>query len=142
MADLFKATCQVEVCEAEDKAPIKPGTIYFAPPDYHLLVEADRCMSLSSEEPVHYSRPSIDVLFASAADVYGQKLVGVVLTGANCDGAQGLKAICEAGGTALVQRPEQAHASAMPQAALEACPTARVLGLPEIAQFMQEAAIS
>ncbi len=75
--------------EAEDKEPLAPGTVYFAPPDYHLLVEPDRQLSLSSEEPVLYSRPSIDVLFESAADAYGAALAGVVLTGANADGAAG-----------------------------------------------------
>ena len=97
-AELFRARCKIRVREAEDKEPIEPGVAYFAPPDYHLLVEADRRLSLSVEEPVLYSRPSIDVLFESAADAYSGGLIGVVLTGANSDGADGLKAVVEARG--------------------------------------------
>jgi len=126
----------VDVREAEDKEPLEAGTVYFAPPDYHLLVELDRRLSLSSEEPVLYSRPSIDVLFESAADAYGSGLVGVVLTGANSDGARGLRAVRDAGGVALVQRPDQAQVAAMPQAALDACPGAVPLSLDEIASFL------
>lgn len=133
LTELFAARCQIQVKEAEDKEPIRSGTVYFAPPNYHLLVEPDFRLSLSSDEPVLYSRPSIDVLFESAADAYGNGLVGVILTGANNDGANGLRAVCEAGGTALVQKPETAEASAMPQAALNACPRARVMPLEEIA---------
>jgi two-component system chemotaxis response regulator CheB len=133
MAELFRARCRVEVKEAEDKEPARPGTVYFAPPDYHVLVEPDGRLSLSSEEPVIYSRPSVDVLFESAADAYGESLVAVVLTGASADGARGLKAVCEAGGTALVQDPATAHSAAMPQAALAACPGAAALPLGEIA---------
>ena len=122
LAELFQAKCRITVREAEDKEPISGGTVYFAPPDYHLLVETDRSLSLSSDEPVLYSRPSIDVLFESAADAYGPALIAIVLTGANQDGAKGLKAVVEAGGTAIVQSPEDAFASAMPEAALAACP--------------------
>lgn len=140
MAKLLQMKCRVVVREVEDKEPLAGGTVYFAPPDYHVLVEHDDRLSLSSEEPVYFSRPSIDVLFESAADAYGPGLVGVILTGANCDGAHGLRAICDAGGLAVVQRPEQAYAAAMPQAAIEACPEARVLSLPEIAAFLNEVA--
>ena len=105
MVELFQARCRIAIREAEDKEPIQSGTVYFAPPDYHLLVERDRRFSLSSEAPVQYSRPSIDVLFESAADVYGPALVGVVLSGANCDGADGLKTIHDSGGIVLVQSP-------------------------------------
>jgi len=140
MAKLLQMKCRVDVREVEDKEPLEAGTVYIAPPDYHVLVEHDERLSLSSEEPVFYSRPSIDVLFESAADVYGPGLVGIVLTGANSDGAQGLRAICAAGGTALVQHPEQAYATAMPQAALEACPEAKALSLPAIAAYLKEVA--
>ena len=132
LATLLAARCEIEVKEAEDKEPIRPGVAYLAPPNYHLLVEPELCLSLSSEEPVLYSRPSIDVLFESAADAYGDSLTGVVLTGANSDGARGLKAVVAAGGIALVQEPGSAEASAMPQAALEACPDARVMSLTQI----------
>jgi two-component system chemotaxis response regulator CheB len=139
LADLLRAKCRVDVREAEDKEPIRAGTVYIAPPDYHLLVEADRRLSLSSEEPVFYSRPSIDVLFETAVDAYGAGLVGVVLTGANSDGARGLRAIADAGGLTLVQRPDLAYAPAMPQAALAACPGARAATLDEIAASLLEA---
>lgn len=140
MAELFRAKCKVAVREAEDKEPAAPGTVYFAPPDYHLLVEPDRRLSLSSEEPVQYCRPAADVLFESAADAYGPGLVAVVLTGANNDGAGGLNAVHAAGGTVVVQRPDTAYASAMPRAGLAACPDARVLDLAEIATFLREVA--
>lgn len=137
LPELFGAKCRVPVKEAEDKEPIAGGTIYFAPPDYHLLVEMDRSLALSSDEQVLYSRPSIDVLFESAADAYGPGLVGVVLTGANHDGAKGLRAVVEAGGRALVQRPQGAVASAMPEAAIMSVPTADVLSLDQIAAWLQ-----
>jgi len=140
MAKLLQMKCRVDVREVEDKEPLEAGTVYIAPPDYHVLVEHDERLSLSSEEPVFYSRPSIDVLFESAADVYGPGLLAIVLTGANSDGAHGLRAICAAGGTALVQHPEQAYATAMPQAALDACPEAKALSLPAIAAYLKEVA--
>jgi two-component system chemotaxis response regulator CheB len=136
MVELLRTKCQVRVCEAEDKEPILPGTVYLAPPDYHLLVERDRRISLSSEEAVNYSRPSIDVLFESAAQVYRDRLVGVILTGANSDGAAGLQTVESGGGLALVQRPESAYSAAMPRAALEACRSPRALTLPELASFL------
>jgi two-component system chemotaxis response regulator CheB len=137
LAELFQRKCHIDVREAEDKEPLSGGTIYFAPPDYHLLVEMDKSLSLSNEEPVLYSRPSIDVLFESAADAYGPGLVAIVLTGANQDGANGLRAVCESGGTAIVQSPDGAFASAMPEAAIRACPGARVLPVSEIALYLQ-----
>ncbi|QEH35454.1 Chemotaxis response regulator protein-glutamate methylesterase [Aquisphaera giovannonii] len=139
---ILKSRCLVDVREAEDKEPTEPGTVYLAPPDYHLLVERDGTLSLSSEEPVLYSRPSIDVLFESAADAYGPGLIGVVLTGANSDGARGLRAIADAGGMGLVQRPDLAYAPAMPQAALDACPGALALTLEEIAAHLMEARLA
>jgi len=138
LAELFQSKCGIEVREAEDKEPIKGGTIYFAPPDYHLLVEIDKTLSLSNDEPVFYSRPSLDVLFESAADTYGPGLIAIVLTGANQDGANGLKAVAEAGGIAIVQSPEGAYASAMPEAAIAECPVAHVLSLKEIAVYLQD----
>ena len=137
LAELFRAKCRVRVQEAEDKEPIRAGTVYFAPPDYHLLIETGRSLSLSTDEPVLYSRPSLDVLFESAADAYGPGLVAIVLTGANEDGARGLKAVSEAGGKAIVQVPGAAYASAMPQAAIALCPQAEVLPLEKIAAYLQ-----
>jgi two-component system, chemotaxis family, protein-glutamate methylesterase/glutaminase len=138
LAELFRAKCRIPVREAEDKEPVVGGTVYFAPPDYHLLVEVDKSLSLSGDEPVLFSRPSIDVLFESAADAYGAALIAIVLTGANQDGAKGMRAVFEAGGTALVQNPSGAFASAMPEAAIEMCPSARVLSLQAIAAYLQE----
>jgi len=136
LAPLFQPKCRMAVREAEDKEPALPGVIYFAPPDYHLLVETDGNLSLSTDEPVLHSRPAIDVLFESAADAFCDALIGIVLTGASADGAQGLKAICAAGGIALVETPETAFAEAMPQAAIDACPAARVLTLDAITEFL------
>ena len=132
----FQARCRVQVREAQDKEPVSGGNIYFAPPDYHMLVEADRTLSLSVDEPVLHSRPSIDVLFESAADAFGSGLVGIVLTGANQDGAAGLKAIADADGLCVVEDPADAYASAMPQAALEACAAAKPMSLDAIASYL------
>ncbi|WP_160011191.1 chemotaxis protein CheB [Rhizobium sp. 18055] len=137
MAELFRAKCQLDVQEAMDKQPMSGGTIYFAPPDYHLLIEVDKTLSLSADERVLFSRPSIDVLFESGADAFGPALIAVVLTGANSDGATGLAAAVKAGGLALVQDPADAFATAMPEAALRLCPGARVLSLEAIAQYLK-----
>jgi two-component system chemotaxis response regulator CheB len=136
LAELFRAKCRVTVKEAEDKEPIVAGTVYFAPAGYHVLVEKSLSLSLSSEEPVRFSRPSIDVLFESAADAYGSALLAIVLTGANEDGAQGVRAVCEAGGAVIVQAPESAEARVMPDGALAACPNAQRMTLAAIAEFL------
>lgn len=127
--------CRREVSEPEDKEPIMAGRVYLAPRDYHLLVERGS-FALSTEAPVYFARPSIDVLFESAADAYGAGVVGVVLTGANGDGARGLARIKAAGGVAVVQEPATARAPEMPRAAIEAADVDRVLPLPEIAPFL------
>ena len=137
LAPLFEAKCRLEVKEAEDKETARPGVVYFAPSDYHLLIEGNGDLALSSDEAVNYSRPSIDVLFESAADAYGAGLIGVILTGANDDGAKGLKAVADAGGVALVEEPADAYAQAMPQAARRACDTALVLPLERIAEHLK-----
>jgi two-component system chemotaxis response regulator CheB len=136
LAHLFQSKCAIRVVEADDKEAIAPGTAYFAPPDYHLLVEQDHTLSLSSEEPVYFSRPAIDVLFESAADAYGEALIGIVLTGANEDGASGLKTIVDAGGTAIVQHPQGAYATAMPEAAIARCPQANIMTIEDISAFL------
>ncbi len=138
LVPLLQTRCALAVVEADDKETARPGTIYFAPSDYHLLIERDGGLALSSEEPVNYSRPSIDVLFESAADAYGSGLIGVILTGANHDGAVGLRAVFRMGGEALVERPSEAYASAMPQAALAACGGAAVMSLEDIANHLGE----
>lgn len=136
LVPLLQAKCEIAVKEAEDKEVLAPGAVYFAPSDYHLLVETKESLALSIDEAVNYSRPSIDVLFQSAADTYGPGLVGVVLTGANHDGAAGLRAIVDAGGLAVVEDPASAYAADMPLAALEACPSARIMNLDAIAAYL------
>ncbi|WP_163994603.1 chemotaxis protein CheB [Pyxidicoccus caerfyrddinensis] len=136
LADIFAPRCALPVFEAQDKEPVRPGTLYFAPPDYHLLVDRGPSLALSADEPVHFSRPSIDVLFESAADFYGERLAGVVLTGANSDGAQGLVAVREAGGVTLVQAPATAQVPTMPLAALARGPADFVLSLEQLARVL------
>ena len=136
LVSLFAAKCRIAVREAEDKEPILPGTAYFAPSDYHLLVEAGHSLALSTDEPVNHSRPAIDVLLESAADAYGPALAGIVLTGANHDGAAGLKAVADAGGLAIVQDPADAQVPTMPEAALAACPSARVMTLDDLIPYL------
>lgn len=139
LPEIFAPKCRWPVAEVEDKTPIEPGTIYFAPPDYHLLVENENRLGLSDDEAVHYCRPSIDVLFESAAEVYREGLVGIILTGANHDGAMGLSRVVASGGGAIVQQPQSAFAAAMPQSAIDACPEAQVLSLNAIAEYLQKA---
>lgn len=138
LAELFAAKCGLKVVEAEDKLPLEAGTVYFAPPDYHLLVETGGSLALSSDEAVLFSRPSIDVLFETAADAYGPGLIGIILTGANEDGAWGLKAVYDAGGVAIVQDPKTAFQDAMPRAAIDALPSAHILSLVSIATYLQK----
>jgi two-component system chemotaxis response regulator CheB len=122
---------------AEDKEPITPGTIYFAPPDYHLLVEAGRTFALSQDERLHFSRPAVDVLFESAAEAYGDRLMGVILSGANADGANGLRAVADAGGLAVVQALESAEMIAMPAAAIEAVPDSIEADVAKLADLLR-----
>ena len=119
--------------EASDKESVDSATVHVAPPGYHLLVEPGRTFALSIDEPVHFSRPSLDVLFESAAHTYRDALLGIVLTGANADGAEGLAVIRELGGAAWVQAPETAYASAMPEAAIAVAGADRILPLNEMA---------
>ena len=135
LPDVFGAKCALPVREAEDKEPVQPGTVYFAPPDYHLLVDRGPAFALSSDEPVHFSRPSIDVLFDSAADIYGERLLGLILTGANQDGAEGLAAIGRAGGRTVVQEPGGAAVPFLPEAALQAGPVDFVLSLAQLQEL-------
>lgn len=118
LVQVFGHRLRVPVAEAEPHAPVRDGCVYFAPPGYHLLVEADRSFSLSCDPPVLFSRPSIDVLFESCAEAWGERLVGMLLTGANEDGARGLATIKAAGGLTAVQDPDEAAYPAMPEAAM------------------------
>jgi two-component system, chemotaxis family, protein-glutamate methylesterase/glutaminase len=137
LVEIFRRRCAVPVREAEDKEPVEPGTVYFAPPDYHMLVEKSRQIALSTDEPLNYSRPSIDVLFESAADAYGERLLGIILTGANDDGAEGLNAVHRAGGLTVVQQPESAAVPLMVVSALKRGPVDFVLPLNEIAALLR-----
>ncbi len=118
LVELFQRRLALPVREVVDKEYLRGGTLYFAPPGYHLSIESDRSFSLSREEPRHFARPSIDILFESAADVFGPHLAGILLTGASADGALGLQQIQRSGGLALVQEPADAQVPVMPQAAL------------------------
>jgi two-component system, chemotaxis family, protein-glutamate methylesterase/glutaminase len=135
LPEVFADRCALPVKEAEDKEPVSPGTVYFAPPDYHLLVDRGPAIALSSDEPVHFSRPSIDVLFESAADVYGQRLLGLILSGANEDGADGLLTVRRAGGRTGVLDPSCAAVSALPAAALARGPVDCVLTLAQLREL-------
>ncbi len=135
LAELFAPYCEGTVREPFDKEPVTPG-VWFAAPDYHLLVERERTFSLTLDPPVWFSRPSIDVLFESAAVAYGPKLLAMVLTGANADGAAGAKAIRDAGGTVAVEAPESAEVPTMPRAAIAAAAPQFVGSLDEVATFV------
>lgn len=134
----YAGKCQLAIKEAEEKETIQPGVVYFAPPNYHLLIEDNLTFSLSIDPKVNYSRPSIDVLFESAIDACGSALIGVILTGANDDGARGLRQIKEHGGLVIVQDPRTAESSYMPGAALAATQAELVLSVPEIGKQLAE----
>jgi len=136
LVEIFQPKCALAVREAEDKQPVEPNTVYVAPPDYHLLVDVGPCISLSADDPVHYSRPSIDVLFESAADLYRGRLLGILLSGANEDGAAGAAAIQRAGGITVVQHPESAQSSLMPESALKRFAPTHVLALDAITRLL------
>lgn len=133
----FQEHCALNVKEAMDKEKIIPGNIYFAPSDYHLLVAEDRTLALSVDEKVNFSRPSIDLLFQTASEAYCDELIGVVLTGANSDGAQGLKTIASNGGLSIVQSPGTATVAVMPLAAIMATEVNHVLSLDAITSFLK-----
>lgn len=126
----------MRVKEADEKETVAPGTVYIAPANYHLLVEDDRTFSLTLENRVNFSRPSIDILFETAADVFCPRLIGVVLTGANNDGSMGLACIKKKGGLAVVQDPATAEADAMPRAAIKAVDVDFILPLETIGPFL------
>jgi two-component system chemotaxis response regulator CheB len=137
LAEIFARKCALPVREAEDKDEVAPGTVYFAPNNYHLLVDKGPQLSLSVDDPVHHSRPSIDVLFESAVEIYGERLLGIILSGANDDGASGLAAIHDAGGLTIVQSPQTARAPNMALSALKLRPADWVLPLDEIAKLLR-----
>jgi two-component system chemotaxis response regulator CheB len=137
LADIFGRKCALPVREAEDKESVTAGTVYFAPNNYHLLVDPGPQIALSADDPVHHSRPSVDVLFESAAELYQERLLGIILSGANEDGAAGLAAIHDAGGFTVVQNPDTTVASAMALSALKLRAADWVLPLEEIANLLR-----
>ncbi len=137
LCEYLKKRSRLPLIEPDDKEKVEPGRVYLAPRDYHLLIE-ESIFALSTESPVAFARPSVDVLFESAADIYRDRIVGVILTGANRDGAKGLAKIKALGGLAVVQEPESAESRAMPDAAIAATPVDRILPLAEIAPFLNK----
>lgn len=136
MTKILNEECLLTVKQADEKESVKSGTVYFAPPNYHLLVEADKTLSLTVNERVCFARPSIDVLFETAADTYGESLIGIILTGGNYDGSRGLKRVKESGGLAIVQDPKSAEAESMPREAIAATKVDYILPLNEIGPFL------
>lgn len=138
LATYLNNLSKIDVKEASEKEIIQKSTAYIAPPGYHLLIENNRTLSLSTDQRVNYARPSIDVLFETAAWVFREKTLAIVLTGANNDGAAGARIIEDFGGIVIVQSPETAHIRTMPEAALNACQKAKSLNLNEIAEYLNK----
>ncbi|HDS1102683.1 chemotaxis protein CheB [Stenotrophomonas maltophilia] len=138
IAEVLTPCCALPVREAEDKQPLQPGTVTFAPPDYHLLVEDAASVALSVDAPVLYSRPAIDPLFESAAAVFGPQVLALLLTGASSDGSEGVAAVRAAGGHAWLQCPEEAEASMMPASALQHAGADAVLPLELMCRRLKE----
>lgn len=136
MVDVFQQKLAIPVREAGDKEDIIPGNLYFAPAGYHLLIENDRSFSLSCDAPLHFARPAIDIIMETAADAYGAQLAGILMTGANDDGAAGMAAIGEAGGLTAVQDPGEAEVAVMPQEAIDLRTPDLVLPLEQIKRLL------
>jgi len=139
LPQLLQDATELTICEMDDKDPLLPGTVHLAPANYHALIDTGM-VTLTVEDPVRFSRPSIDLLFVSAGDTYREGTIGVVLTGANEDGSRGLQHIVKRGGVALVQDPKTAEIPIMPAAALKAVPSAEVLALPGISKRLLQLA--
>jgi two-component system chemotaxis response regulator CheB len=133
---LLNDKSNLPIKEADEKEKIENGKVYIAPPNYHLLIEKDRTFSLTVDKYVNYSRPSIDVLFESAAEVYAGKLIGVILTGSNNDGTNGIKRVKECGGLTIIQNPETAESAFMPKSAIAAIKPDYVLSLEGISELL------
>lgn len=136
ISEILQHKSNLRIKEAEEKEIIAPGTVYIAPADYHLLLEKDRTFSLDASEKVLFSRPSIDVTLESAAEKYGKRLVGILLTGANHDGAKGISEIARQGGFTIAQNPETAEIPTMPLAAIKTGKVNQVLTLEEMIDFL------
>lgn len=137
LCEYLRRRSSLPLIEPNDKEKVEPGRVYLAPRDYHLLIE-ESIFALSTESPVSFARPSIDVLFESAADIYHDRVIGVILTGANRDGARGMAKIKAFGGLTVVQDPQSAESRSMPEAAIMAAPVDRILPLAEIAPYLNE----
>lgn len=136
LAECLQNFCAIHLKEADEGERLTPATAYFAPPDYHLLVEHDDTLVLSVDPPVRYARPSVDVLFESAADAFARAVIGVILTGANDDGSAGLQRIKAAGGIAIVQDPADAEVRQMPLNAVQTGPVDYVVPLAQIPKLL------
>ena len=136
LEEVMQHKCSIGIKQADEKEEIQHGFVYFAPPNYHLLVESNGTFSLSYDVPVNYSRPSIDVLFETAADVYKERLLGIILTGANKDGAEGMKKLRALGGTTIAQQPATADYPEMPQAAISTGAIQHILTPEAIGRFL------
>lgn len=136
LEEVLQIKCKISIKQADEKEKIEGGFVYIAPPDYHLLIENDQTFSLSSDEPVHFSRPSIDVLFETAAMVFKDTLIGIILTGANDDGAAGIAAVKKYGGLTIAQHPDEAQFPFMPEASIETKSVQYIWSLTEIKNFL------
>jgi two-component system, chemotaxis family, protein-glutamate methylesterase/glutaminase len=136
LEEILQVKCRIPVKQADEKELVTKGIVYLAPPGYHLLIEQDRTFSLTVDRHVSYSRPSVDVLFETAAQVYRETLIGIILTGANHDGAAGIKAIAGFGGMTIAQQPDEAQYSSMPAAAIATKCINRICSLEEISSFL------
>lgn len=141
LEELLQQKCSITIKQADEKEPIEPGTVYVAPANYHLLVEADRTFSLSAESRIRHSRPSIDVLFESAALAYREGLIGIILTGANDDGASGVARIADCGGITIAQNPEEAQFPFMVQASIDTNRINHIWSLGTIQNFLKRLCI-
>ena len=142
MATYLNDISKVRVKEADEKEVITPGTVYIAPPNYHMLVEENFTIGLSTEDKFNYARPSVDILFETAVYTYQSELIGIVLTGANNDGAKGLRAIKDAGGLTIAQLPAEAEAYMMPQSAIDLTSPDHILTIDNIAKLLIEISIN
>lgn len=138
LKDIFSFKTSIPILNIEDKDELKPGHIHIAPANYHLLFEHDRTLSLDCSEKIHFSRPSIDVAFESAAEVYGKKLISILLSGANADGAHGIEKVLAHGGVAVIQHPATAEVPFMPNEAIRLNPLAKVLDLEGIITLINQ----
>jgi two-component system chemotaxis response regulator CheB len=136
LEEVLQTKCKIFIKQADEKEQIRGGIVYLAPPDYHLLIETDHTFSLAYDAPVNYSRPSIDVLFETAASAYQDKLIAIILTGANHDGAEGIKKVKEHGGLTIAQNPKTAAFPFMPQAAIDREGIQLIYDLNEIKDFL------